>query len=101
MKPNIYKPLFDKKIANNKKAYYSFLEDKIGKADEGFVGEAPVDTINRLTNSGSYIFNRKVDIITNDKTYHTKIAGKVGDRIVTIDGDNIFLDDIKQIIEKQ
>lgn len=100
MKPNIYKPPFNKKITNNRKTYYSFIEDKMDYKNEIRSNEAPLDTLSRLSNSGSYIFNKRVDIITNDKTYHTKIAGKMGNRVITVDGDNIYLDDIMQIIEK-
>lgn len=98
-KPNIYKPPINHKVNNNKKAYYSYLETDNIEAGN-YQDEEPMDTLNRLINSGSYIFNKKVQIITNTKTYNTKIAGKIGDRIITIDGDDIYLSNIKKIIEK-
>lgn len=96
-KPNIFKPLIDHKITNNKKVYYSFLEndDKVIRNTK----ENPRTTLNRLFNNGSYIFSKKVEVVTNDKTYITKIAGKMGDKIVTLDKNVIALDDIKEIRE--
>ena len=96
-KPNIFKPTINHKITNNKRAYYSFLESN----DEEFrnSNEDPEITLNRLLNSGSYIFSKKVKIVTNDKTYRTKNAGKMGDKIITLDKDVIALNDIKEIKE--
>ena len=98
-KPNIFKPTINHKICNNKRAYYSFLENDQKQKDTRYEKEEPKVTINRLLNSGSYIFSKKVEIITNNKTYTTKIAGKMGDKIVTLDKDVIAIDDIKQIKE--
>lgn len=100
-KPEIFKPEIGK-IDNNKKAYYSFLEDRLDiKTDEYEENDDVITFMNKLARSGSYIFNKDVIIITKDKKYETRIAGKLGDRIITLDNDSIRIDDIIKIYEKK
>lgn len=100
-KPEIFKPEIGK-IDNNKKAYYSFLEDRLDiKTDEYEENDDVITFMNKLARSGSYIFNKDVIIITKDKKYETRIAGKLGDRIITLDNDSIKVDDIIKIYEKK
>lgn len=54
--------------------------------------------LDKLFNTNGYIFNINVKIITNNKTYDTRIANKVGDNIITLDNDVISILDIKDII---
>ena len=56
------------------------------------------EKLKKLFNTNGYIFNIKVKIITNNKTYDTKIASLVGDNIITLDKDIIKIDDIKDIV---
>lgn len=100
-KPEIFKPEIGK-IDNNKKAYYSFLEDRLDiKTDEYEENDDVITFMNKLARSGSYIFNKDVIIVTKDKKYATRIAGKLGDRIITLDNDSIKVDDIIKIYEKK
>lgn len=100
-KPEIFKPEIGK-IDNNKKAYYSFLEDRLDiKTDEYEENDDVITFMNKLARSGSYIFNKDVIIVTKDKKYETRIAGKLGDRIITLDNDSIKVDDIIKIYEKK
>lgn len=100
-KPEIFKPEIGK-IGNNKKAYYSFLEDRLDiKTDEYEENDDVITFMNKLARSGSYIFNKDVIIVTKDKKYETRIAGKLGDRIITLDNDSIRIDDIIKIYEKK
>ena len=100
-KPEIFKPEIGK-IDNNKKAYYSFLEDRLDiKTEKYEENEDVIDFMNKLAKSGSYIFNKDVIIVTKDKKYETRIAGKLGDRIITLDNDSIKVDDIIKIYEKK
>lgn len=100
-KPEIFKPEIGK-IDNNKKAYYSFLEDRLDiKTDEYEENDDVITFMNKLARSGSYIFNKDVIIVTKDKKYETRIAGKLGDRIITLDNDSIKIDDIIKIYEKK
>lgn len=100
-KPEIFKPEIGK-IDNNKKAYYSFLEDRLDiKTDEYEENDDVITFMNKLARSGSYIFNKDVIIVTKDKKYETRIAGKLGDRIITLDNDSIRIDDIIKIYEKK
>lgn len=98
-KPEIFKPNIGN-INNNRKTYYSFLDDKLGIEREAEQKEEPIDFINRLSNNGSYIFSKKVIIKTKDKTYDTKIAGKLGDKIITLDNESIRIGEIEKIYEK-
>lgn len=101
-KPEIFKPDIDE-INNNEKAYYSFLYNRIeNKSNINSNGSFndPVKFIDKLGRSGSYMFNKRVIIKTQDKIYDTKIAGKMGDRIVTLDKNSININDIKDIYEK-
>ena len=100
-KPEIFKPEIGR-IDNNKKAYYSFLEDRLDiKTEKYEENEDVIDFINKLAKSGSYIFNKDVIIVTKDKKYETRIAGKLGDRIVTLNNDSININDIIKIYEKK
>ena len=98
-KPEIFKPNIGN-INNNRKTYYSFLDDKLGIEREVEQKEEPMDFINRLSNNGSYIFSKKVIIKTKDKIYDTKIAGKLGDKIITLDNESIRIGEIEKIYEK-
>ena len=97
--PKIFKPNIDHQINNNRNVYYSFIEEKVDSYCDDYV-EDPIDTLNRLINENAYIFNKKVLIKTKNKDYLTKIAGKMGEVVITIDGDSININDITQIIEK-
>ncbi len=97
--PNIFKPNINKTINNNKEVYYSFLNNTKKNSDLSY-NESPLDTLDRLETSGSYIFNKKVTIITKNKTYNTKIAGKLKNYLITLDNDKILLSDIISIKEQ-
>ena len=56
------------------------------------------EKLNQLFNTNGYIFNVDVKIITDKKTYNTKIAGKVNNHLITLDNDIININDIKDII---
>ena len=56
------------------------------------------EKLNKLLNTNGYIFNIKVKIITNNKTYDTKIASRIGNSIITLDNDVINIDDVKDIV---
>lgn len=56
------------------------------------------EKLDKLFNTNGYVFNTNVKIITNNKTYDTRIANKVGDNIITLDNDVISILDIKDII---
>ena len=100
-KPEIFKPNIGN-INNNKKSYCSFIDSRVEV--DNFInnedGEEPIDFINWLSKSGSYIFNKDVIIETKDKKYNTRIAGKLGNRIITLDNDSININDIIKIYEK-
>ena len=99
-KPKIFKPNMSF-IDNNEKAYVSFLKDdnvsvSIDKKDSDDV----ISFLEKLSSNGTYIFNKKIKIVTNDDTYHTRIAGKIGNKIITLDNDSIKIDDILKIEEE-
>ena len=98
-KPSIFKPNISNKINNNKKVYYSFIEESNSIPNQKHKIE-PVDKLKELMNKDGYIFNKKVIINTDHNTYDTRIAGTINDKIITIDGKSIYIKDIKEIIEK-
>ncbi len=99
-KYDIYKPDIGK-INNNRKTYYSFLDNEIDIENHHDKEKIdPITFINELNNNGEYIFNKTVIIKTKDKLYDTQIAGKIGNRIITLDNNSINIDDIEDIYEK-
>ena len=98
-KENIYKPNIGE-INNNERVYCSFLEDKLGVRKDDIIDETPSAFIERLVKSGSYMFSKRVIIKTTGQVYDTKIAGKIGDKIITMDNDSIKISDIEKIYEK-
>lgn len=96
--PKIFKPEMEF-IDNNRKAFYSYLKDTDEEVADNSLS---VDEFfNKVSNSGTYVFNKKVIIVTNNKKYDTRIAGRFGDRIITLDGDSIKTGDIVKIYEKK
>ena len=92
----LYVNKINKKISNNQNYcdinnnnYSQNIEDDELSIDE---------KLKKLFNTNGYVFNISVKIITNDKTYNTKIAGKVNNYIITLDNDVINIKDIKDII---
>ena len=90
-----------------KKVFVNKIEEKVGNnqtlcevsEDEVSKNNLTVEEkLEKLFNTNGYIFNVGVDIITNDKTYHTKIASKIGNTIITLDNDVICIKEIKDII---
>lgn len=98
-KGSMYKPRIGN-IDNNQKIYYSYLEDKLS-TDYNENSLNIEDFLKNLNSDGSYIFNKDVVIETFDDVYNTRIAGKIGSRIVTLDNRSIDMKDIKKIYEKK
>ena len=98
--PNIFKPEINHKINNNRNVYYSFIEEEVNNTSNERKTEDVVEKINRLIKENSYIFNKQVLIKTKEREYLTKIAGKMQNKIITVDGHSINIDDIIAIEEK-
>lgn len=99
--PEIFKVQLKKGVDNNDKVYYSSLANINNKNKTYFNNNDSINTkLRKLFNNGSYIFNIKVIIKTKNNSYDTKIAGKLGDRIITIDNKIIPINEIIDIIEK-
>lgn len=88
--PNIFKTP-DKVTTNNKKAYYSFVNNKEKPIDE--VTNQKVDTDN------FYIyFNKRVDIeLVDGNIINTKILSKIDNRILIENGSYLDVSKIKNI----
>lgn len=56
------------------------------------------EKLDKLFNTNGYIFNINVKIITDNKTYNTKIANRIGNNIITMDNDIICIKTIKDIV---
>ncbi len=103
MKKNkIFKNEIVKKIDNNQKSFNiidSISNNSITNNNLKTNNKLSVrEKINMLLNRNGYIFNVSVEIITENKNYKTKIAGKVMDNLITLDNDIIAIKDIKDII---
>jgi len=89
------------------KVFVNKINDHIGnnqsvcKVNEDVIIDEKINVeekLNQLFNTNGYIFNVRVKIITDNKTYDTKIASQVGNSIITLDNDIININDIKDII---
>ena len=98
---DVFKPEIDKKIDNNRSVFCSFVAEATLKESTNINEEEnPIDVINRLQNSGTYLFNRGVIIKTKDRVYDTKIAGIIGNKVITLDSNTVSIEDIISIKEK-
>jgi len=100
--PHIYKNVTLGKTKRNLDVYH-IKENNIDtrKVDSLDNDKMTVDAkLKKLFQSRRYIFNIEVEIITKRKVYDTKIAGKVKNSIVTIDGEVIPMIEIEDIIIK-
>ena len=104
--PRVFRNTIDKEIKNNREVYYvnssdddfSFVKEKKDIIKEDIdINEK----IRRIFKPGRHIFAISVIIVTKDKTYDTKIAGKVKDNIITLDNDVININSILDIYEKK
>ena len=95
-KEKIYVNEIDKRINNNQNYcdVSNITNDNLTKDNKLTVDEK----LERLFNTNGYIFNVDVEIVTTNKTYNTKIAGKVNNHIITLDNHVINIKDIKDII---
>lgn len=85
------------KTINNNQKYCNvneFVEDNKQINNNLSVNEK----IEKLFNKIGYVFNTNVKIITDNKVYQTKIAGKVNNHLITLDNDVIDISTIKDII---
>ena len=102
-KEKIYVNKINKKIDNNQN--YFELENKNEKIEKNIIKESDINQIDTVSekikeifNINGYLFNIDVKIITMDKEYVTKIAGKVNNNLITMDNNIINIDEIKDII---
>lgn len=107
-KPKVFANPIDKKINNNQEFFDSegsilnFDNSVRSSNSQGdlYIEESDyrnlnvIEKIEKLLNRNGYIFNVDVVIVTEDKRYETKIAGKVNNHLITLDNDIINIDDI-------
>ncbi len=98
--PRIYKNNVSKKNTHNKDVFY-VRNDSVEQEKSEYLEEVDVEEkLRKLFRSSRYVFNIGVVIKTVRGEYDTKIAGKVKNSIVTIDGVVIPIIEIKDIIIK-
>ena len=78
------------KIIDHNQKYSDIKDNNINKSIN--------DKIEELFNTNGYVFNKDVEIITNNKKYCTRVAGKVNNYLITMDNDIINILDIKDIV---
>ena len=93
-KKKIYVNEINKKIDNNQDYCNVFEKEEVIISKKLTIDEK----LQELFNKNGYVFNVNVKIITDSKKYDTKIAGRVGNNIITLDNDVISIKDIKDII---
>lgn len=96
-KEKIYVNKIEKNINNNQK-YCDVNEKEINNYERVDNNLNVEDKLKKLFNTNGYIFNTNVKIITKDRTYQTKIAGKVNNHLITLDNDIIDISSIKDIV---
>ena len=96
-KEKIYINKINKKIDNNQN-YCDVNETEKSVVSNNDSDLAVEEKLEKLFNTNGYVFNTDVKIITNNKNYDTKIAGRVGNNIITLDNDIINVKDIKNIV---
>ena len=102
MKKNkIFQNRIDKQIENNQKTFSVKDNNEVINNEIVLNNNLSVnEKLDKLLNRNGYIFNVVVEIVTDRKTYHTRIAGKVNNHLITLDNDIIYISDIKDIIIK-
>lgn len=108
-KPKVFANPIDKKINNNQEFFEAnnsidniteLLSEKVieenylYQQENDYQNLTVLEKIDKLLNRNGYIFNVEVKIITKEKKYQTKIAGKVNNHIITLDNDIININDI-------
>ncbi len=95
--PHIYQNTMATKANRNKNVYHIPQKEERETVSSFQTVE---EKLKKLFGSRRYIFNIGVEIVTAKKVYDTKIAGKVKNSIVTVDGDTIPMIEIQDIIIK-
>lgn len=96
--PKIYQNEIDKKIKNNREAYYS-LSNHDNKTKT--IESSDVDlVIDGIFSGFHHAFNIPVLIHTNNKDYDTYLIARTSDYVLTIDHDRIRIPEILSIKRK-
>lgn len=101
--PNIYKSEIINQVDRNRHTYRIPSDSLNSEGHGNHLNQEELsveDKLKKLFQSSRYIFNIEVEIVTKRKIYHTKIAGKIKNSIVTIDGEVIPMIEIDDIIIK-
>lgn len=105
--PSIYHNTFSVKKSNNRDVFYSNSESvsnnygkKVMPIEEN--EQQPnynhiLSILNSLYTSSHHVFMIPVEIKTKNNTYDTKIIYRDNNKISTIDGDTIYINDIVDI----
>lgn len=95
--PSVFK---GKNIKNQHCKDIYYIDNKLN-SNERYVDNISVsEKLKKLFKTNRYVFNIGVIIETNEKVYDTKIAGKIKNSIVTVEGDTIPIIEIKNLIIK-
>ena len=96
-----------KKISHNKEVFYGSSVFSQDTSFEDTTSVIPMDRevilsrINAIFHSTHHSFRIPVEIRTKDQTFHTKIIGKFNDRLLTMDDQEILIDDIISFREEK
>jgi hypothetical protein len=101
----LYVNKINKKLNNNTATFYSKYNAENEKKEKdipsaNFIDDGiSVETkINKMFNSPNFVYKMNVKLLMRDGKIITKeIIGKVGNKLLTLDEDNILVEDIKGI----
>lgn len=105
--PGVFQNPIDHPVKNNKDYFYLDKKETEPEEKEEMTREEKVkqelfgtnvnQKINQIFSSSNYIYKADVEIQFRDKTIQTKIIGKSGHSLITIDNELIRIEDIVDI----
>lgn len=96
--PKVFANKIEKNFQNNDRVYVASKAPKEEEID--FKGMTVNQKIKAILNSRNYIYKANVEIKTNTGVIQTKIIGKSGNQLITMDRTLIPIDSIIDIQQK-
>lgn len=99
--PKMYHNIIDKNINNNEKVYSTLYNYKENIKNDRYINNRNNLTVEQkitnIFNSPNYIYKIDVKIVTDNDTLRKRIVGKNKNNLITIDGEYIPINTIRDI----
>lgn len=96
--PKVFKNNTDKKFSNNKKLYYSSIDERNTNNDlKNIDNKTIIQKINEIFSSPNYVYKANVEITLKDKKVTKRIIGRNKNYIITMDNTLIPIESILDI----